>query len=347
MGLGIALGWLATVFCVLLVWSLLAGPGAGQRVVVRIGEAEPSNLAEQLAGLGLVRSPGLLRWYWRLFQPKMSVRPGEHLLNDGLSPREISARLAGSSGRKRVHALFPEGFNLLQVAARLDELEVCTRQSFEQAARDRGVLSELGVAGATAEGYLFPASYELLADSEPRAILGLLVLETRKRLERVRARHPGALEELNREFAFGSGELLTLASMVEKEAAKPAERPLIASVFYNRLRRPDFTPSRMLQSDPTAAYGCLIAPLEAPSCGEYHGRVTPAMIRDAQNRYNTYRHPGLPPGPIANPGEQALEAVLAPARTDYLFFVADGGGGHTFSRTFEEHERAIRGASAP
>jgi UPF0755 protein len=347
MGLGVVLGWVATVFCVLFVWAVLSGPGSGKRVVVRVTDRPPSDLAEDLASMGVVRSPGLLRWYWRLFRPALALRRGEHLLNDGLSPREISQRLSGSTARQRVRAPFPEGFNLMQIAARLDELEVCGRQSFEQAAHDRALLTELGIQGESAEGYLFPASYELLADSEPRAVLGVLVVETQRRLDRIRARHPGAFEDLKREFAFGTSELIAFASMVEKETAKPDERAIIASVFYNRLRRPDFTPNRMLQSDPTAVYGCLVAPLEAPSCREYHGRVTPAMLRDALNRYNTYRHPGLPPGPIANPGEQALEAALAPARTDYLFFVANGSGGHTFSRTFEEHARAIRAAGAP
>ncbi|HMJ12215.1 MAG TPA: endolytic transglycosylase MltG, partial [Polyangiaceae bacterium] len=93
---------------------------------------------------------------------------------------------------------------------------------------------------------------------------------------------------------------------------------------------------------PTAAYGCLVAASEAPSCADFRGRVTPAMLRDASNRYNTYRHPGLPPGPIANPGESAIAAVFSPARSDYRFFVRNAAGGHSFSRTFEEHSRGVR-----
>jgi UPF0755 protein len=155
---------------------------------------------------------------------------------------------------------------------------------------------------------------------------------------------------LTQEFGFGLNEVLTLASMVEKETARPEERALIASVFFNRLRDPAFSPRRMLQSDPTAVYGCLVEPSAAPSCADFRGRVTPAMLRDPLNRYNTYRHPGLPPGPIANPGERAIEAVLAPAQTDYLFFVRNGPGSHSFSRTFEEHSRGVRalqGGAAP
>jgi UPF0755 protein len=111
-------------------------------------------------------------------------------------------------------------------------------------------------------------------------------------------------------------------------------------VFRNRLSYPDFRPARSLQSDPTAAYGCLVDPTLG-SCRDYAGKILPTMLRDDQNPYNTYRHPGLPPGPIGNPGLRALEATLSPATTDYLFFVAAGNGRHTFSRTLEEHETAI------
>jgi UPF0755 protein len=129
---------------------------------------------------------------------------------------------------------------------------------------------------------------------------------------------------------------------VEREAADSSEHPLIASVFYNRLRDPTFRPLKALESDPTAGYGCLVEPALAPSCAGFQGQITPALLRDPKNRYNTYRHGGLPPGPIANPGESALAAVLTPATSDYLYFVASGRGKHAFSRTFEEHRRAIQ-----
>jgi UPF0755 protein len=133
--------------------------------------------------------------------------------------------------------------------------------------------------------------------------------------------------------------VVVLASIIEKEAARSDEKPLIASVFLNRLLDPTFRPLRMLQSDPTASYGCLVQEPAPETCSA--GRPTPAMLRDATNLYNTYRHPGLPPGPISSPGEAAIRAVLSPAKTDYLYFVAQGGGRHRFSRTFSEHRGAI------
>jgi UPF0755 protein len=139
-------------------------------------------------------------------------------------------------------------------------------------------------------------------------------------------------------------ELLTLASMIEKETNHDDERPIIAGIFFNRLDNPDFRPKKMLQSDPTALYGCLVMPSQIPTCTGYGGKVTPAMLRDPQNPYNTYRHPGLPPGPISNPGEPSIAAVLSPAQTDYLFFVAKNGR-HVFSHNLAEHEAATHESS--
>jgi UPF0755 protein len=267
-------------------------------------------------------------------------------LNNALSPRELVQRLARLPTRPAVKVTLPEGFTHLQMAERLEKSEVCSAEGFRRAVRDRALLTELSIGAASAEGYLFPSSYELAVDSEPAAIVRLLVRELQKRLERIQREH--SLEPLRREHGFGVHELITLASMVEKETGNAEERPLIASVFFNRLKDPAFLPARTLQSDPTAAYGCLIEPERAPSCAGYDGRVSPAMLRDPLNRYNTYRHAGLPPGPIANPGEAAIRAAIAPARSDYLFFVARGEGRHTFTRTYAEHDSAVKlRAAAP
>jgi UPF0755 protein len=235
----------------------------------------------------------------------------------------------------------PEGYTHLQIGERLEEREVCTREELAKAVVDGSLLKELEISATSGEGYLFPATYQLMVDSDAAQVVRQLVSETRKRLSRLDARHPGALAELGANRKWGAHELLTLASIVEREAAVPEEQRLIARVFLNRLDDPTFRPARMLQSDPTASYGCQVAASAAPSCAGFTGKVTPEMLRDPQNPYNTYRHPGLPPGPIGNPGEAALDAVLAPATADYLYFVADGHGRHRFSRSFEEHRRAI------
>lgn len=327
----------------LLVWAILPGPGAGKGVVkLRFERGEDANLVgEKLGERGLVDSPRLLTIYLRGFARGVVIAPGTHLLRYGLSPRELVQRLGRLPTRARVHVTLPEGFNHFQIAERLEQREICDAKELMALAKDPALLSALRVSGGSVEGYLFPSTYDFFVDSEPAVLIRQMVQESRKRLNRVDERLGGAAARLTAERGFGEHEILTLASLVEKEARVREEQPLIASVFYNRLDDPSFRPLRMLQSDATAIYGCRVSPELAQSCAGFRGKVTPEMLRDAANPYNTYRQPGLPKGPIANPGESAIEAVLAPAKTDYLFFVADGTGRHRFSRTFEEHRRAI------
>ena len=203
----------------------------------------------------------------------------------------------------------------------------------------RAHAKELGIAASSAEGYLFPATYELLSDSTPSAVVSVLVGKAQERLRKLQGELSAQFARRLSEHGMSAHDVVVLASVIEKEAAREDEKPLIASVFLNRLIDPTFRPLRMLQSDPTASFGCLVQEPMPASCSP--GRPTPAMLRDASNLYNTYRHPGLPPGPISSPGEAAIRAVLAPAKTDYLYFVAQGGGRHRFSRTFSEHRGAI------
>ncbi|MEO8905813.1 MAG: endolytic transglycosylase MltG [Polyangiaceae bacterium] len=326
----------------LLLWSRSGGPGNGRAFLLELpGGASESELTDLLVARGALNSPRLFRAYLSLLQPGFQIAAGEHLLNDGASPRELTLRVARNSGRRSQRITVPEGFQFAQIGQRLEHAEVCTLRAFRAAVSDPALLKELGIQGPSAEGYLFPASYGLLLDSDAHEVVRVLVAEAKARVQKLSQAHPGRFEQLAREEGFSEGDVLTLASMIEKEAQSAEERPLIASVFFNRLHDPDFRPARMLQSDPTASYGCIVHGADIPSCAGFHGSVTPALLRDAQNPYNTYKHAGLPPGPIANPGEASIEAVLAPAHSDYLYFVAKGGGHHTFSRSFAEHREAV------
>jgi UPF0755 protein len=246
-----------------------------------------------------------------------------------------------------VRVTLPEGWNHVQIGRRLEELEVTTLGDFRSAAYDPKLLAELALPGPSVEGYLFPATYELFVDSDARAVVRTLVTEAKKRFGRLEAENPSAFERLGRDQGFRLHEIVTLASVVERETGDAAELPLVAGVFMNRLSDPTFRPQKTLQSDPTALYGCLVEPTRAISCAVSSDVVTPGMLRDSANRYNTYRHPGLPPGPIGNPGERALKAVLAPEKTEYLYFVAKGQGKHQFSKTFDEHREAVGKRRAP
>ncbi len=245
-------------------------------------------------------------------------------------------------GEERRKVAIPEGWTSFQIARRLAEKDICPDGAFVAATRDPELLAEFGIVGPSVEGYLFPATYEFAPGSDPDEVLRSLVREGRRRVGEIFARSEAGFRRLHDELGWGEGEVLTLASIVEKEAIVDEERPLIARVYLNRLTDPDFRPAKRLQADPTAGYGCLVSPGAARSCAGYDGRITPAMLRDSANRYNTYRHPGLPPGPIANPGAASITAVLEPADSDYLYFVAAGQGRHVFSRTFAEHKAAIQ-----
>lgn len=344
LGIGVALGAgiLLLPPLALFGWASLPGPGSGKRILFDWPEGvDAAGAGARLERAGLLTSPRLFAWYLRLVGGASELEPGPHLLNDSLSARSLAARLTRSRLRATKKLTLPEGWSQFEIARRLEEHEICSEATFRKATRDPALRRELGVQGESVEGLLFPATYELAVDSRPEDVIRLLVKTFRKRFDALSAKHPGSVEGLRQKRGWGEHEIATLASIVEREARIEDERPLIASVYLNRLDDPEHKPERMLQADPTAAYGCLIEPT-LPSCAGYDGRVTPTMLRDGQNRYNTYKHAGLPPGPIANPGEASLRAVLAPASTDYLFFVTTGGGKHRFSRSFADHEKAIR-----
>lgn len=339
---GVVLGVPLVLGAALLVWAALPGPGNGRRVLVEwpsgVGAFESGRL---LGERGLVRAPWVMAVYWTLFGRWSRAEPGPHVLDDSLSPRQLVERLARLRSRPAVKVTIPEGWHHLQIAARLEQAGVCSADSFRRASTDSGFVRSLGIPADTAEGYLFPATYQLRVDTAAEPVVKTLVREATGRLRKLGGLHPEGAARLRQVFGWSTHELVILASVVEKEAASAEEQRTIASVFFNRLLDRDFRPARRLQSDPTAGYGCLILPDVAASCRGGSQRITPAMLRDVSNPYNTYAHPGLPPGPIGNPGESALTAVLNPAKTDFLFFVAQQSGGHRFSRTLEQHNRAI------
>jgi UPF0755 protein len=209
-------------------------------------------------------------------------------------------------------------------------------------ARDPEWLKEQGIAGETAEGYLFPDSYRFKVPTPPRAVLETMVAKHRLVFEELRAKHGKSLARLQKQLGWGDRELITMASIVEKETGAPEERPTVASVFYNRLLLPSFK-SRRLETDPTIRYGCTIPAQKSKACAGWDpaGRLYRKQLDDEENLYNTYRHAGLPPGPISNPGRASLEAAMEPAQSEYLYFVAKDERTHVFSKTFEEHTRWV------
>ena len=336
--------------------ALLLGYGRSRGSGTRAVEIDwPAGLSSEeaaalLADKGLCASRDTMTIFLRATGGTADLVPGPHLLSQGASPWELRRLLSRSLFRPSVKVTIPEGFNRFDVASRLEKLRVAGRGAFLAASANPALLGELKIAAAStggaapvesAEGYLFPATYDFGLDSDPREIVRRLVAEADKRWDVLSARHREGAERLRASLGWGRREILVIASMIEKEAAVDEDRPLIASVFVNRLLDPEFK-TRRLQSDPTSSYGCVAFPAEAPSCAEFAGKPTPAMNRDPKNRYSTYTHPGLPPGPISNPGAKSLEAALSPPPTRYLYFVATGGGRHTFSETYDAHNDAVQ-----
>lgn len=339
-------GLVATAFGLALVLLVLypsgRGPGPGNALEFVVDDGESADgLAEKLAAVGLVSSPRLFAFYVAVTGGAKDLVKGPHLLTDDASPGDLLARLERRSGGGHAKVTFPEGWNRFDMAKRLQEKHVCTLRAFLEATGDAPLLKELLIDGDSAEGYLFPATYDLAFDADAADVVRRMKGEFDKRYLTLAQRHESGILDLSMTLKFAARDIVILASIVEKEAAVDDERPIIASVFLNRLRDPEFTQPRLLQSDPTAGYGCLLQP-ELPSCAGYAGKITPAINSDPANPYSTYKHEGLPAGPIANPGAKSLEAVMAPANTRYFYFVAKGEGRHAFSETYAAHTAAIK-----
>ncbi len=270
------------------------------------------------------------------------ITAGEHHVRGDMTPEELLGELIRRQPSREVRVTIPEGRHTLQVAGILAAAGLGSEQAFAAAMRDPKLLESLGIDAPSLEGYLFPDTYKFKLGTSPEDVLRRLVRHHKQVYADLKRRHRGSAAGLDKEFGWGDHEILTFASLIEKETAARHERPRIASVFFNRLRFRSFQPKR-LETDPTIIYGCTVPPEKSKACEQFEGRIRRIHLRDPDNPYNTYTHEGLPPGPITNPGRAALEAVLAPEKTRYLFFVAkkDGTGMHKFSKTRAEHEAAV------
>jgi UPF0755 protein len=297
--------------------------------------ATASSIGEALQQDGLVRS-GLA---FRLLAEREGVgdqlTAGDYDLSPSMSCRQIMDAIVQGQVRHGPNASIPEGWRAEQIADRLDAMGLTSRDEFL-----RAVSNPAGVTGAdmlggslppTLEGYLFPDHYEVKSAVSGSAAAELMV---RTFDERVGAE----LRDGSASSGLSPRELLTLASIVEREASAPQERPIIASVYLNRLQR-----DMPLQADPTVQYA--IATRDggaARAYGYWKPGLSPADLK-IDSPFNTYESTGLPPAPICDPGEDSIRAVLQPAQTDYLYFVArgDGSGTHLFARTLDEHNQNI------
>jgi UPF0755 protein len=265
--------------------------------------------------------PRLLVWYARLLGVDREVKSGEYDLSPSLAPVEILAKLV--EGRVKTYSVtLREGLRLDEIAEELEVAGIVKADALLETARDPELARTLGVEAPTLEGYLYPETYRFPRGIDPRELVETMVEQFRTAWSEEDERRLAA-SKLTRH------EVVTLASIVEKETGRGEERPLIAAVFRNRLRR-----GMRLQTDPTVIYGRILV----------HGRFDGNLRRrdlEEDTPYNTYTRGGLPPGPIASAGIESIRAVLDPAEVRYLYFVSRNDGTHAFSETLEEHNGAV------
>ncbi|WP_322798122.1 endolytic transglycosylase MltG [Thermoflexus sp.] len=291
-------------------------------------------VAQALEEAGLIRDAFLFRAYVRYHGLDREIEAGEYTLNKTMTiPQIVEALRSGRQAEWTVRVR--EGLRLEEVAEAIAAQTHLSAQAILEAARDGlrwrrdfPFLADLPP-GATLEGYLFPDTYRLARDATAEAMI-------RRMLENFGRKVTSEKIAAARARGLSLHQVITLASIVEREAVLPEERPLIASVYLNRL-----TAGMKLDADPTVQYALGYQP------DQKTWWKSPLMLEDLQvdSPYNTYRYPGLPPGPIANPGLASIEAVLKPAETDYFYFMADcikKDGSHWFARTHEEHLRNFR-----
>ncbi|HKW15896.1 MAG TPA: endolytic transglycosylase MltG [Terriglobales bacterium] len=300
-------GWLA--------WALWlpVSPGGQKFVMLRPGYST-RRVARELKSAGIIRDVHAFV-LWHSFHRRPSLKAGEYLFDQDANAITVHRRLA--HGDIYFHTVvIPEGFNLFDIAAAIQSAGLGPAQEFlKVATSDTVLISDIAPDATSLEGYLFPDTYEFTRTQSMHDMAAAMVKEFRRVAGEI-----GLNENIER--------TVTLASIIEKETSVPDERPEVASVYCNRLA--GHIP---LQADPSVIYAELLR-------GDYAGALHHSDM-SFKSKYNTYRHAGLPPGPIANPGKSSLQAAMNPADTHYLYFVSDGNGHHRFSDSLEEHNRNV------
>ena len=291
--------------------------GTPTRVIIPRG-ASFGQATDSLAKAKLVGSKKMFRLYGRLTGGDRNIKPGTYLLKPGTPWKDIVSALNGGHGMVNTITI-PEGYSIAQITPLLARTLKVPADSVKVAMRDTALLARLDIPNPTLEGYVFPDTYAFPLGTTARQAVREMVYSFERRWK---PDWDASLVELK----INRNDLVTMASIVEKEARVAEERPVIAAVYYNRLRR-----GMRLQADPTVQF----------ARGRHAERVLYKDL-EIESPYNTYIHKGLPPGPIASPGVASLAAAAHPANVPYLYFVASRDGHHEFRMTLEEHTNAIR-----
>ncbi|MGD0214364.1 MAG: endolytic transglycosylase MltG [Terriglobales bacterium] len=304
-------GWMA--------WQIYVPvtPPANTDLLLRPGYST-RRIAAELKKAGVIRNERAF-WFWHLLKPKPTLKAGEYLFEREASLPQVYERIA--RGDIYFHVVtIPEGYTMFDIAKAMEDAGLGPAADFLHIAETQTqLISDLAPDAKSLEGYLFPNTYQFTRTQSREEMMAAMVHQFR-----LVAQEIGLGVGTNSDVA----KVVTMASIVEKETAAPDERPLVASVYYNRLAQ-----KMALDADPSVIYAELLA-------GTYQGSLHHADMA-VNSPYNTYRFPGLPPGPIGNPGKSSLQAALHPENSNFLYFVADGNGHHRFARSLEEHNRNV------
>jgi UPF0755 protein len=305
-------------------WTRLETPYKGydtgeQFVEIPTG-ASAADIRQRLVNAGVVRDALTLRLALRWTRTSRDLKAGEYRFERAMTPVEVVDKLArGDVYGQRI--TFPEGLTVREMAAIYESHGLGRAREFIEAARNASLIRDFDPAASDLEGYLFPDTYTVGRTADAAHLVEMMV-------KGFRDSYPSGLPPATGEPPLTPRQVITLASLVEKETAKPEERPLVAAVYRNRLKI-----GMPMQADPTVVYALQKA-------GKYDGNIRREDLA-ITSPYNTYRNPGLPPGPIASPGKASIEAALKPADVEYLYFVSRNDGSHVFSKTLDEHNRNV------
>ena len=313
-----AAGWLS--------WALFTpvAPNGQTFVMLRPGYST-RHIAAELKNAGVIRSEEAFI-LWHYYHHGRTLKAGEYLFDKPANIVDIQKRLR--RGDVYFHTVVvPEGFTMFDIARAIEAAGLGPADDFLKVAQsDTSLIADLDPSAHTLEGYLFPETYDFTRMMTMQEMAAAMVKQFRQVASQI-----GLIPQPYNSAPAATADLhatVTMASIVEKETAVPEERPMVASVYFNRLNK-----HIALDADPSIIYAELLA-------GTYQGALHHADM-SFTSPYNTYRNAGLPPGPIANPGRSALEAAMHPAQSDYYYFVADAQGHHRFARTIEEHNKNV------
>jgi UPF0755 protein len=296
---------------------LPAQAGKSRRIIDIPQGANLRAVARLLAGEGFIQNTTYFILAGKLIGVERSIKPGEYAIHAEMRPLQILDLL--KKGVIYQHeVVIPEGYTVRQIAQLLEDKQLADKKTFIKLAHHPQFVHSLEIQADSLEGYLFPSTYPVTKNTPPEEIIQMMVRAFRQV-------YTQELEDRAHLLHLTQHEVVTLASIIEKETSVDEERSLVAAVFHNRLRL-----GMPLQSDPTVIY----------SIPDFDGNLKRVDLKRS-SLYNTYRWPGLPPGPIANPGMASLNAAVRPAPVNYLFFVSRNDGTHYFSRNIKEHNTAV------